>query len=189
MLFTRPKPWRFHLVGAQVGGLKGQPSRRRLGLGIPGVNKRFSRLPRVKSPGVPVPHGLPLEPHMTAPSANYGPDHPLLLWIHQLWTRQCLGVYFHFQGVLNYHAKFITGYHRKAAPMERLCWTVDRAPDWRSCSWTDSCEAPFQPLHQAMTEAPVLFVPCFYRTGSHTFVLATDASGFGMGGLPHARLT
>ena len=86
-----------------------------------------------------------------------------------------------FLGMLNYHARFIKGYHGIAAPLERLCGTVDRAPDWRTRCWTDSCEAAFQRLRQAMTEAPVLVVPDFDRTATHPFVLATDASGFGMG--------
>ena len=54
--------------------------------------------------------------------------------------------------MLNYHAKFIKGYHSIAAPLERLCGAVDRAPDWRTRCWTDSCEAAFQRLRQAMTE-------------------------------------
>ena len=86
-----------------------------------------------------------------------------------------------FLGMLNYHAKFIKGYHSIAAPLERLCGAVDRAPDWRTRCWTDSCEAAFQRLRQAMTEAPVLVTPDFDRTDSQPFVLATDASGFGMG--------
>ena len=59
-----------------------------------------------------------------------------------------------FLGMLNYHAKLIKRYHSIAAPLERLCGTVDRAPDWRTRCWTDSCEAAFQRLRQAMTEAP-----------------------------------
>ena len=82
ILFTRPKPGRFHLVITRVGGLEGQPCLRRLDLRRPCINEGLARLPRVESPGVPVPHGIPLEPPMTSSSADDGPDLPFLRRVH-----------------------------------------------------------------------------------------------------------
>ena len=88
-----------------------------------------------------------------------------------------------FLGLLGYHSRFIPDFHKLAAPLERLCGRMDKAPDWAGRNWGDEQHTAFLALRQAMISAAVLSLPDYAgaQGGGRPFVLVTDASGVGMG--------
>ena len=72
-----------------------------------------------------------------------------------------------FLGLSNYFRRFIQGYSKLVRPMNDLLLKDAR---WE---WTPACQAAFDGVKHALTNAPVLCIPDF----SKPFELITDASG------------
>ena len=87
-----------------------------------------------------------------------------------------------FLGLVGYHGRFIKDFHVIAGPLEELCGKTDKAPEWAQRNWGDAQEQAFETLKLAMTTSPVLRAPNWSAAqGACPFILATDASGYGMG--------
>ena len=78
-----------------------------------------------------------------------------------------------FLGFASYYRRFIRGFSQIAKPLHRLTE--------RNCrfKWTPECQCSFEELKYKLTTAPVLAYPDF----SKPFILDTDASDFGIGGV------
>ena len=88
-----------------------------------------------------------------------------------------------FLGMVGYMQKLMDHYHIMAGPLERLCGRKDQAPRWSERNWGTEQEEAFIQLKQSLAREPVLHAPRWDDTEECPFILATDASGFGMGGV------
>uniref|UniRef100_A0A673WIT2 Reverse transcriptase domain-containing protein n=1 Tax=Salmo trutta TaxID=8032 RepID=A0A673WIT2_SALTR len=78
-----------------------------------------------------------------------------------------------FLGLASYYRRFVRGFSSVAAPLNRLL------PKDKAFTWTGECEEAFNTLKCALIEAPVLAPPDL----TLPFILDTDASNVGMGGV------
>ena len=78
-----------------------------------------------------------------------------------------------FLGLCNYYRQFIFKFSDIAAPLSQL--TRKDIP----FKWTDACQESFHKLRSALTSAPVLAYP----NSEDTYILDTDASNIGIGGV------
>ena len=76
-----------------------------------------------------------------------------------------------FLGLCSYYRSFVQNFATIAKPLHRL---TESNSDFK---WSDSCEAAFQSLKQALVRAPILAYPM----SEGEYVLDTDASGVGVG--------
>ena len=81
-----------------------------------------------------------------------------------------------FLGLASYYRRFIRSFSRVAAPLHALTKKDARF------HWTDACSSAFRLLKLRLTSAPVLAYPDFSAAGA-PFLLDTDASNVGMGGI------
>jgi hypothetical protein len=88
-----------------------------------------------------------------------------------------------FLGMVGYMQRLIDHFHVIAGPLEQLCGRMDKAPEWRKRMWGQEQEEAFQELKNRMASKPVLSAPRWDDTVQCPFILATDASGYGMGGV------
>ncbi|GBG86986.1 hypothetical protein CBR_g44441 [Chara braunii] len=77
-----------------------------------------------------------------------------------------------FLGFTSYYSNFIQGYARYSYVLTSTL--LRKNPPW---SWTPLCEDAFRALKKAVTCAPVLRLPDFYRP----FIVTTDALDFAVG--------
>jgi transposase InsO family protein len=75
-----------------------------------------------------------------------------------------------FLGLAGYYRRFIEGFSRRAHPLTELTKDVP-------FTWTADCDRAFADIKAALTQAPVLAYPQPERP----FVVAADASGYGLG--------
>lgn len=80
-----------------------------------------------------------------------------------------------FWGLTGYYRKFVVNYATLAAPLTEL--TKNNAPN--RVSWTSQCDQAFKALKRLLCSSPVLRCPDF----SLPFILQTDASDWGVGGV------
>ncbi|KAL5517922.1 hypothetical protein EMCRGX_G003566, partial [Ephydatia muelleri] len=80
-----------------------------------------------------------------------------------------------FLGLTGYYRKFVPCYASLAAPLTEL--TRSNAPT--IVKWTTSCNTAFMDLKRLLCSSPVLQCPDFSRP----FILQTDASDWGVGGV------
>ena len=78
-----------------------------------------------------------------------------------------------FVGLCNYYRQFIRNFSERAAPLTRL--TRKGIP----FVWDEKCQFAFQDLKQALCDSPVLAYP----RNSSNYILDTDASDVGVGGI------
>ena len=78
-----------------------------------------------------------------------------------------------FLGLAGYYRRFIKHFAAIARPLHRLTEKNHKF------SWTKECQESFEKLRCLLTTSPTLAFPDF----SHPFVLDTDASDFGLGGV------
>ena len=78
-----------------------------------------------------------------------------------------------FLGLASYYRRFVRGFSSIAAPLNRLL------PKDKAFTWTMECDKAFNALKQALSGAPVLAPPDL----TLPFILDTDASNVGMGGV------
>ena len=78
-------------------------------------------------------------------------------------------------GLTGYYRKFVASYASLAAPLTEL--TKSKAPN--KVIWTAHCNQAFKNLKRLLCSSPVLQCPDF----SHPFILQTDASDWGVGGV------
>ncbi|KAJ8383354.1 hypothetical protein AAFF_G00221440 [Aldrovandia affinis] len=78
-----------------------------------------------------------------------------------------------FVGLASYYRRFVRGFSRVAAPLYQLLQKD------RDFVWTEQCQEAFSSLQRALSEAPVLSLP----DTTLPFILDTDASGVGAGGV------
>jgi hypothetical protein len=78
-----------------------------------------------------------------------------------------------FLGLASYYRKFIENFAEKAGPL------TDLLKKEVKFQWSEKCEDSFSQLKEALTSAPVLAYPDM----NETFILDTDASDYGVGGV------
>ncbi|XP_064827230.1 uncharacterized protein LOC135543829 [Oncorhynchus masou masou] len=78
-----------------------------------------------------------------------------------------------FLGLASYYRRFVRGFSSIAALLNRLL------PKDKAFTWTVECDVAFNTLKRALIEAPVLAPPDL----TLPFILDTDASNVGMGGV------
>ncbi|KAJ8387533.1 hypothetical protein AAFF_G00152290 [Aldrovandia affinis] len=78
-----------------------------------------------------------------------------------------------FVGLASYYRRFVRGFSSVAAPLYQLLQKD------RDFVWTEQCQEAFSSLQRALSEAPVLSPP----DTTLPFILDTDASGVGAGGV------
>ena len=78
-----------------------------------------------------------------------------------------------FLGLANYYRRFVPRFAAIAKPLHRL---TEKTAKFK---WSHQCEQAFKELKQRLTSAPILTLPDF----SKQFVLDTDASDVGIGGV------
>jgi len=78
-----------------------------------------------------------------------------------------------FLGLCSYYRRFIRGFASIAKPLH------DLTSPGVEFQWTQTCQQAFQQLKDALCSAPILSYP----TREDTFILDTDASDFGIGGV------
>ena len=78
-----------------------------------------------------------------------------------------------FLGLVNYYRRFVPGCAAIAKRLHRLTEKTAKL------KWSHQCEQAFKELKQHLTSAPILTLPDF----SKQFVLDTDASDVGIGGI------
>ena len=78
-----------------------------------------------------------------------------------------------FLGFANYYRRFIRNFAQLARPLHRL---TERTA---TLVWTDQCQDSFDTLRRCLCSSPVLAYPDFSRP----FILDTDASDVGIGGV------
>jgi transposase InsO family protein len=83
-----------------------------------------------------------------------------------------------FLGMTSYYRRFVLGYALVARPLYNLL--KDKTP----YEWTDDCKAAFTKLRDALCSAPILAHPNF----NYTFIIQTDASDIGLGGVLCQRI-
>ncbi|KAJ8401943.1 hypothetical protein AAFF_G00375240 [Aldrovandia affinis] len=78
-----------------------------------------------------------------------------------------------FVGLASYYRRFVRGFSSVAAPLYQLLQKD------RDFVWTEQCQEAFSSLQRALSEAPMLSPP----DTTLPFILDTDASGVGAGGV------
>jgi hypothetical protein len=78
-----------------------------------------------------------------------------------------------FLGLASYYRKFIESFSEKAGPL------TDLLKKEVKFQWSEKCEDGFRQLKEALLSAPVLAYPDM----KETFILDTDASDYGIGGV------
>jgi predicted aspartyl protease len=78
-----------------------------------------------------------------------------------------------FLGLCSYYRRFVQGFATIASPLHKL---TEKS---KTFEWSDECEVAFNTLKTKLCEAPILAYPNF----EHDFILDTDASNFGLGGV------
>ena len=81
-----------------------------------------------------------------------------------------------FLGLAGYYRRFVKGFSHIVAPLYGL------TKKGTSFVWTPACTAAFRYLKSRLTSAPILAYPDFSEDAG-TFILDTDASQVGMGGV------
>ena len=81
-----------------------------------------------------------------------------------------------FLGLATYYRRFVKGFADVAKPLHHL--TGKQVP----FVWTTQCQTAFDTLRTALVSAPILALPQF-ETHSAPFILDTDASDVGIGGV------
>ena len=76
-----------------------------------------------------------------------------------------------FLGTCSYYRRFIRGFSEKASPLHKL---TEKGENFK---WTQECQKSMDTLKQCLISAPILGYP----DTNETFILDTDASGFGVG--------
>lgn len=104
------------------------------------------------------PRGVECDPATTARVENFG-------------IPKCRKDVRSFLGLTNYYRKFIKNYSNIAKPLHNL---TRKDFDF---AWTSECQSAFETLKSALTSPPILAFPNFDKP----FILATDASGVGIG--------
>ncbi|KAL7852896.1 hypothetical protein SRHO_G00186810 [Serrasalmus rhombeus] len=83
-----------------------------------------------------------------------------------------------FLGLAGYYRRFIPGFSKIAAPLNRLlCGVPASRARTRRVEWTQECQEAFEALKAVLTQAPILA----YADFSLPFVVYTDASNQGLG--------
>ena len=88
-------------------------------------------------------------------------------------TPSCIKEVRSFLGLASYYRRFIRGFADIAKPLHRLTEKT------RQFVWDDECEAAFMELKARLQDSPLLAYP---RPGEE-YILDTDASGVGIGGV------
>ena len=76
-----------------------------------------------------------------------------------------------FLGTCSYYRRFIQGFADIARPLHQL---TEKNTDF---IWSEQCQTAFDCLKKSLVNAPILGYPCI----SGTYILDTDASGYGIG--------
>lgn len=82
-----------------------------------------------------------------------------------------------FVGLASHYRKFLKNFSSIAAPLTEL--TKGTGPKKRSITWSSKCQVAFETLKSMLTDAPVLQAPDM----SKPFIIETDSSDFGCGGV------
>jgi hypothetical protein len=91
-------------------------------------------------------------------------------------TPTCVAEVRSFMGLATYYQKYVKDFANMAAPLYNL---TKKNTTYR---WTEDCEAAFLKLKESLISSPVLVYPNFSEDAG-MFVLDTDASDFGLGGV------
>ena len=76
-----------------------------------------------------------------------------------------------FLGICQYQSRFLVNYSKEVEPLRRL---LQKDVKWR---WTDEIDTAFQKVKQLFADSILLQKPDY----DHSFVIYTDASGYGIG--------
>lgn len=84
-----------------------------------------------------------------------------------------------FLGLAGYYRWFVSGFAKVACPLTHLLTGIpaDKNSETQKVQWSPECQASFESLKTALTQAPVLM----YADYSLPFTVYTDASNQGLG--------